>query len=206
MLLARRLVQLLVGLFLYGIAIAMMVQAGIGVPPWDVLTQGLVNVTGLPFWALTNIIGVFVLLLWIPIRQKPGIGTVLNVLLIGPSAGVGLAFIPPMTEVLPRIVLFGGGLVVLAIASGLYIGARFGPGPRDGLMTGLHARFGWPIWAVRTGIEVSVLLIGWALGGNAAIGTIAFALLIGPMVNVTIPFFTVKPRESAASPAPVVPA
>ena len=203
MLLLRRLAQLLIGLFLYGIAIAMMVQAGIGVPTWDVLTQGLVNVTGLPFWALTNIIGVFVLLQWIPIRQKPGLGTVLNVLLIGPSAGVGLSFIPPMTEVVPRIVLFGGGLVVLAIASGLYIGARFGPGPRDGLMTGIHARFGWPIWAVRTGIEVTVLLIGWALGGNAAIGTIAFALLIGPMVNVTIPFFTVKPRESAASPAPV---
>ena len=201
-----RYAQLLVGLVLYGFGLALMLRAAVGVAPWDVLSQGVSRVTGLPFGLVTNLIGVVVLLFWIPIRQRPGIGTVLNVLLIGPSAGVGLAFIPPMTEVVPRIALFGGGLVVLAIASGLYIGARFGPGPRDGLMTGLHARFGWPIWAVRTGIEVTVLLIGWALGGNAAIGTIAFALLIGPMVNVTIPFFTVKPRESAASPAPVVPA
>jgi uncharacterized membrane protein YczE len=183
----RRIAQLLIGLFLYGISIAMMVQAGIGVSPWDVLTQGVSKQTGLPFGLVTNLIGILVLLLWIPIRQKPGIGTVLNVLLIGPSAQLGLALIPTTTVVWQQVLLFTGGLALLAIASGLYLGARFGPGPRDGLMTGLHRRTGWRIWIVRTGIEVVVLTIGWFLGGNVGVGTLAFALLIGPMVGVTMP-------------------
>lgn len=204
MLLARRLAQLLVGLFLYGFAIGMMLEAAVGVAPWDVLTQGLMNVTGLPFWLLTNIIGVVVLLLWIPIRQKPGIGTVLNVLMIGPSADVARWMIPEVTELLPRILLFAGALVLLAVATGLYIGARFGPGPRDGLMTGIHRRWGWRIWIVRTSIEVTVLAIGWVLGGNVGLGTLAFALLIGPMVNVTLPLLRVpeaRTGEPAVSPA-----
>lgn len=187
----RRVAQLLVGLFLYGIAISMMVQASVGVDPWDVLTQGVSKITGVPFGWLTNIIGAIVLLLWIPIRQKPGIGTVLNVLLIGPSAQLGLSVIPAQKEIWLQIPLFLGGVVLLAIATGLYIGARLGPGPRDGLMTGIHRRTGWKIWIVRTGIEVSVLLIGWALGGNFGPGTVAFALLIGPLVNITLPLFTV---------------
>jgi hypothetical protein len=141
-LLARRIVQLLVGLVAYGFAIAMMVRAALGVPPWDVLTQGLMLQTGLPFGVLTNIIGALVLLLWIPIRQKPGIGTIANVLLVGPSIELGLAFIAAPTELWQRVLLFAGGLTLLAIASGLYIGARFGPGPRDGLMTGKS-----PCWA-----------------------------------------------------------
>ncbi len=189
--LIRRILQLVVGLFFYGFAIGMMVRAGIGVSPWDVLSQGVSLHSGMSFGLSTNVIGALVLLLWIPIRQKPGIGTVVNVLLIGPSAEVALAVVPVARDPLTGIILFGGGLVLLAVATGLYIGADFGPGPRDGLMTGLHRRTGWPIWLVRTGIESSVLLAGWMLGGSAGIGTIAFALLIGPMVNVTIPMFAV---------------
>ena len=187
----RRIAQLLVGLFLYGIAIAAMVRAGIGVGPWDVLTQGIVAQTGLGFGVVVIAVGAVVLLLWIPIRQKPGVGTVLNILLIGPAADIGLALIPQQHEWWLQGLVFAGGLVLLAIATGLYVGARLGPGPRDGLMTGMHARWGWPIWAVRTGIEVTVLAVGWLLGGQVGIGTVAFALLIGPMVGVTLPFFRV---------------
>jgi uncharacterized membrane protein YczE len=196
---ARRVLQLLLGLFLYGIAIAVMVRAGIGVSPWDVLTQGLSHQTGLPFGLLTNLIGVVVLLLWIPIRQKPGVGTVLNVLLIGPSAQFGLWLIPQQTVPWVQGLVFAGGLLLLAVATGLYIGARLGPGPRDGLMTGLHRRTGWKIWIVRTGIEVIVLSIGWLLGGQVGIGTLAFALLIGPLVNITLPLLTVPGGEPTAS-------
>jgi uncharacterized membrane protein YczE len=189
--LTRRIVQLLVGLFLYGIAISLMVQAGIGVAPWDVLTQGLSHQTGLDFGLLTNIIGGVVLLCWIPIRQRPGLGTLANVLLIGPSAQLGLWIFPKETAIGFQLLFFTGGLLLLAIATGLYIGARMGPGPRDGLMTGIHARTGWRLWMIRTAIEVTVLLIGWALGGNFGPGTIVFALLIGPMVAVTIPWLRV---------------
>ncbi len=187
----RRITQLLVGLFFYGFGIAMMVRAGIGVAPWDVLTQGISLRTGLPFGLITNLVGVLVLLLWIPIRQKPGLGTVLNVLLIGPSAQFGLWVLPEVSDLLIRIVVFAGGLALVAIATGMYIGARFGPGPRDGLMTGIHHRYGWKLWIVRTVIEVIVLTIGWLLGGNVGVGTLAFALLIGPMVHVTIPWLLV---------------
>ena len=187
----RRIPQLLVGLFLYGFAIALMVQAGIGVSPWDVLTQGIARQTGLSFGLITNVVGLLVLLLWIPIRQKPGLGTLLNVLLIGPSAQFGLWLLPLAHEPWERVTLFAGGLALLALATGLYIGARFGPGPRDGLMTGIHHRWGWRLWIVRTSIEVTVLAIGWLLGGNVGIGTLLFALLIGPMVTVTIPLLTV---------------
>ena len=191
LIMTRRIAQLFIGLFAYGIAIALMVRAAIGVPPWDVLSQGVSLHTGLPFGLVTNIIGLVVLLLWIPIRQKPGIGTVANVLLIGPSAQLGLWLLPEQTGLAARILLFAGGLALLAVATGLYIGSRFGPGPRDGLMTGIHRRFGWKLWIVRTAIEVTVLIIGWILGGNVGIGTLAFALLIGPMVNVTIPLLLV---------------
>jgi len=203
LLMTRRVAQLLVGLFLYGVAIAMMIRAALGIAPWDVLSQGIVLHTGANYAVVTNVIGALVLLLWIPIRQRPGLGTVANVLLIGPSIEVGLAFIPVVDDLLPRILLLVGGLVVLAVATGLYIGARFGPGPRDGLMTGIHRRTGWPIWIVRTGIEVTVLVVGWLLGGNVGIGTLAFALLIGPMVNITMPLLRVQeaPRTVEKVPA-----
>jgi uncharacterized membrane protein YczE len=197
----RRIPQLLIGLFLYGVAIAMMIRAGLGVSPWDVLSQGVSIQTGLAFGLVTNLIGMAVLLLWIPIREKPGIGTVLNVLLIGPSAEFGLWLIPAQTVLWAQILLFTGGLVLLAIATGLYIGARFGPGPRDGLMTGIHRRYGVRIWVVRTTIEVVVLAGGWLLGGTVGLGTVAFALFIGPLVNLTMPLLR-APDARTAEPEP----
>ncbi|GAA3728212.1 membrane protein [Leifsonia bigeumensis] len=201
----RRWVQLLLGLFLYGIAIAMMIRAAIGISPWDVLAQGISLRTGIPFGLVTNIVGVVVLLLWIPLRQRLGIGTVLNALLIGPSAEVGLWLIPLQDNIWMRILLFVGGLLLLAIATGLYIGARFGPGPRDGLMTGINKKYGVRIWIVRTSIEIVVLVIGWILGGNVGFGTLAFALLVGPLVHITMPILRVPDApttpEPAASPA-----
>jgi uncharacterized membrane protein YczE len=192
-----RLPQLVVGLFLYGIGLALMVRAGIGVAPWDVLSQGISLQTGLPFGLVTNLVGAAVLLLWIPIRQRPGLGTVLNVLMIGTSAEVGLWLIPVIEELVPRVLLFSAGLLLTAIATGLYIGARFGPGPRDGLMTGIHRRWGWRIWIVRTAIEVTVLAVGWLLGGNVGVGTLAFALLIGPLVQLTLPLLRVPEGVAA---------
>lgn len=194
--------QLLIGLFLYGFALAMMIRATLGVAPWDVLSQGASLQTGVPFGVMTNLIGGLVLLLWIPLRQRPGIGTVLNVLLVGPSAEVGLAVLGEPAALWSRILLFVGGLLLLAAASGLYIGARLGPGPRDGLMTGLHQRFGLPIWLVRTALEGTVLVLGWLLGGTAGVGTVAFALLIGPLINLALPIFRIPvPRNTPTPPS-----
>jgi uncharacterized membrane protein YczE len=196
----RRIAQLMIGLFLYGIGIALIVRGAIGVAPWDVLTQGIDNYTGWGFGLITVLLSGVVLLFWIPIRQKPGIGTLLNALLVGPFAQFGLWLIPEGLDLWLRIILFTVGLLVLAVATGLYIGAHFGPGPRDGLMTGLHKRTGLKIWIVRTSIEVTVLGIGWALGGNVGIGTVLFALLIGPLCNWTIPFFSIKQPAAATPP------
>jgi len=191
-------IQLLIGLFLYGIGIALIVRGAIGVAPWDVLAQGIDNHTHLGFGLITILLSGVVLLLWIPLRQKPGAGTLFNALLIGPSADVGLWLIPADLDLWVRVLFFASGLLLIAIASGLYIGAHFGPGPRDGLMTGLHARTGWKIWIVRTGIEVIVLGIGWVLGGNVGIGTVLFAVLIGPLCQRTIPLFAIS-RPAAVS-------
>ena len=196
-----RLLQLLLGLFLYGFGAAVMIRAAIGVAPWDVLSQGIALQTPLSFGVATNVIGALVLLLWWPIRQKPGLGTVLNVMLIGPSAQFGLWLLPEVHGLAWQIPMFVCGLLLVALATGLYIGARFGPGPRDGLMTGLHARTGWPIWIVRSAIEGTVLLIGWWLGGNVGVGTLAFALLIGQLCGVTLPLFGIrKPAPAAVAP------
>ena len=200
-LLIRRWVQLLFGLFLYGIAISLMIRAAIGISPWDVLAQGLSIRTGIQFGHMSIIVSGFVLLLWIPLRQPLGIGTVLNAILIGPFADLGLSIIPEQTELWAQIPMFTAGLVMLAIATGLYIGARFGPGPRDGLMTGIHYKFGVRIWVVRTAIEVIVLIIGFILGGNVGFGTLAFALLVGPMVHKTMPIFHI-PTASSTPAAP----
>ncbi len=192
---APRFAQLVSGLFLYGIGISLMVQAALGIAPWDVLTQGIAKQTGWPFGLLTNVIGAAILL---PVVAAPAEtwarGTVLNVLLIGPSAQFGLWLFPALHSLPVQIVAFAAGMGVLALATGLYIGADFGPGPRDGLMTGLHRRTGWPIWAVRTGIEAAVLLVGSWLGGNAGWGTLAFALLIGPMCAATLRWFAPNVR------------
>ena len=198
----QRLVKLLIGLFLYGIGIALIVRGAVGVAPWDVLTQGIDSHVHLGFGLVTTIISGIVLLLWIPLRQRLGVGTVANALLVGPSADVGLWLIPADLDLWVRVVLFAAGLLLLAVASGIYIGADLGPGPRDGLMTGLHARTGWPIWRVRTGIEGGVLLIGWLLGGNVGLGTVAFALLIGPLCQWALPLFDRESRRRTPT-APV---
>ncbi|TDW30012.1 YczE/YyaS/YitT family protein [Cryobacterium psychrophilum] len=198
----RRLTQLFIGLFLYGIGIALIVRGAIGVAPWDVLTQGVDAHTHLGFGTITILISAVVLVLWIPIRQKPGVGTLFNAVLVGPSADVGLLLIPEGLDLWVRVLLFAAGLLLVAVATGLYIGAHFGPGPRDGLMTGLHQRTGWRIWVVRTGIEVTVLGIGWVLGGDVGVGTVLFAVLIGPLCQVTIPLFAIK--RPTPGPSPVV--
>jgi uncharacterized membrane protein YczE len=190
----RRTLQLLIGLFLYGAGCALTVEAGLGVDPWTVFAQGISIHTGIGIGWVTNIVGFLVLLLWIPLRQKPGIGTVANIALVGTSMQVVLWCVPPIMGLLAQISTLVGGILLVAVASGLYIGARFGPGPRDGLMTGLHARLGWPIWVCRATVELSVLVIGWALGGTVGIGTVLFAALIGPLVHVALPLLdTARP-------------
>jgi len=183
-----RLLQLLAGLFVFGIGIALMLRAGVGLAPWDVLTQGIALQSGWPFGVITVLISLFVLLMWPLLRQRPHWGTLLNCVLIGPAAQLGLALLPEQIHGLHwQILLFMVGLLLIAVATGLYIGAHLGTGPRDGLMTGLHARTGWAIWKVRTVLEVLVLTIGAQLGGNIGWGTLAFALLIGPLCGISLP-------------------
>lgn len=198
-----RIVQLLVGLVLYGAGCAIMVGAGIGLDPWTVFAQGISRQTGIGIGWVTNIVGFLVLLLWIPLRQRPGLGTVANILLVGTSMQATLAVSPAVDGFALQLIVFVAGMVLVAVASGLYIGADFGPGPRDGLMTGLHARFGWPIWAARLGVEASVLLAGWILGGTVGIGTIIFALGIGPLVHRTLPLFDRRRRAARRAVAEV---
>lgn len=189
---------MLIGLTLFGPAAAVMIQAQIGIDPWTVFAQGLSNVTGLSLGWLTVLIGFAVMLLWLPLRLKPGIATLLNILMVGPGVDLGMMLVPTPPELWQRILLFAAGLVLLAVSTGMYIGTHFGTGPRDGLMTGLNARFGIPVWIARTSTELVVLLIGWALGGNVGVGTIAFALLIGPLCGLTLPLFTL-PRPQSGS-------
>ncbi|WP_454150650.1 membrane protein YczE [Microbacterium lacticum] len=193
----QRVVHLLVGLALYGAGCAIMVRAGIGLDPWTVFAQGVSLQTGIGIGWVTNIVGFLVLLLWIPLRQKPGVGTLANILLVGTSMQATLAVFPAIDGFALQVLVFLLGMMLVAVASGLYIGADFGPGPRDGLMTGLRARFGWPIWAARLVVEASVLLAGWLLGGTVGLGTIIFALGIGPLVHRTLPLFDLRRRRDA---------
>jgi len=176
-----------------------MVLAGIGVGPWTVFAQGLSRVTGVGLGWLANAIGLGVLLLWIPLRQRPGVGTLLNVLLVGTAIQLTVDLLPAPHALVLRIPLFAVGLVLLAVASGVYIGAKLGPGPRDGLMTGLHARTGRPIWQCRAAVELSVLAVGWVLGGNVGVGTVAFALGIGPLVGYFLPLLDPSRRPAPAA-------
>ncbi|GGH39127.1 membrane protein YczE [Microbacterium album] len=194
----RRIVQLLIGLPLYGAGVALTVEAGLGVDPWTVLAEGLALHTGLGVGWVTNLLGALVLLAWIPLRERPGAGTVLNILVVGTALQLTLDLLPSAESVLARIAMLGGGIALVGLASGLYIGARFGPGPRDGLMTGLNRRLGWPVWQARAAVELTVLALGWLLGGTVGWGTIAFAALIGPAVHVCLRILDTGRREPAA--------
>jgi uncharacterized membrane protein YczE len=192
----RRIVQLYLGLLLYGISDAMMLLAGLGVNPWDVLHQGLSRRFGLGVGTWVVIVGVVVLLLWIPLRQRPGIGTVSNVLVIGLVIDLVLGTVPAPHALLPRAVLMLAGVGLNGVATGAYIGAGLGPGPRDGLMTAFADR-GHSIRVVRTCIELSVLVAGALLGGTVGIGTIVYALAIGPLAHVFVPRLRIEERTPA---------
>lgn len=181
-----RLSRLLVGLVLYGVGCGIMVQAHIGVDPWTVFAQGLSVQTGVGIGWITNLVGLLVLLLWIPLRQRPGIGTVANILLVGTSMQLTISVLPEVGGLGAQVAVFLGGMALVALASGVYIGARLGPGPRDGLMTGMNSRLGWPLWVCRLTIEATVLLVGWLLGGTVGLGTVLFAAGIGPLVHIAL--------------------
>lgn len=189
--LPRRIVQLLVGLTLYGVSMAMMVRGALGLDPWDVFHMGVASHVPLTFGQVTIVVGALVLLLWVPLRQWPGLGTVANVVVIGLAADAGLALIAQPHAWWARAALLLSGLVLNGIAGGLYIGSQLGPGPRDGLMTGLARRTGLSIRLVRTTIEVVVLLVGWLLGGSVGLGTVLYAVSIGPLVQFFLPRLTV---------------
>jgi uncharacterized membrane protein YczE len=184
-----RLVQLYAGLILYGVSSSLLVLAGLGLDPWDVFHQGLARTFGLSIGTWAILVGVAVLLLWIPLRQRPGIGTVSNVVLVGGTMNVVLGMVGPPHALGARIACLAVGVFLNGVATGAYIGAGFGPGPRDGLMTGLAAR-GHSIRVVRTGLEVLVLITGWLLGGTVGVGTLVYALSIGPLAHVFIPLFS----------------
>jgi uncharacterized membrane protein YczE len=190
--LGRRLPQLLVGLTLYGLSMAMLVRADLGLDPWDVLHQGLTRYLPLSFGTVTIVVGALVLLLWIPLRQKPGVGTVSNVVVIGLAADLGLWLLTTPDSLAGRIVLMVGAVVLNGLAGAVYIGSQLGPGPRDGLMTGLAARTGQSLRLVRVGLEVTVLLIGVVLGGTVGVGTVLYALAIGPLVQIFLRFTVVR--------------
>jgi uncharacterized membrane protein YczE len=190
----RRLTQLLLGLTLYAVSMAMQIRSGLGLNPWDVLHEGLTKQTPLSFGVITAITGVIVLLLWIPLRQRPGVGTVANVVVIAAIVDVALALLPAPDALVARIALLVGGIVLNGVATAAYVGARLGPGPRDGLMTGLSARTGRSVRLVRTCIEVVVLAGGWLLGGTVGVGTVLYALGIGPLTQAFLPLFAVRTR------------
>lgn len=185
------LVRLIIGLYLFGLGIAFQIRAALGLAPWDVFGQGLANITGLSFGLATVLASAIILLLWIPLKQKPGLGTVFNALLIGPFVDLSLRFVPSAADwgIVGQIGWYVLGMAIIALGTGIYIGARLGPGPRDGLMTGSVKKFGKPIWIVRTVLEGGATLIGIALGGPVGLGTLLFVVGIGPMVQVSMRAF-----------------
>ena len=197
--LARRLPQLYLGLALYGFSMAMMVRSDLGLAPWDVLHQGLARYLPVSYGTVTVLVGVVVLLLWVPLRLRPGLGTVSNVVVIGVAVDVGLAVLTTPSSLAARVLLLVLGVVGNGLAGAVYIGSQFGPGPRDGLMTGLARRTGLSLRLVRTGIEVLVLTLGFLLGGTLGAGTVLYALAIGPLVQLFLPVVGVRLAPVAGS-------
>ncbi|MCE0844942.1 hypothetical protein LVQ79_05110 [Buttiauxella sp. A2-C1_F] len=191
---ARRLLQLYTGLVLYGVSTAMFVRANLGADPWNVFHLGVARIFSLNIGMVMIVVGAVVLLLWIPLRQKPGLGTISNVIVLGLAADAALALMPPIESLVARSFLLFAAILVNAIATGMYIGAGFGSGPRDGLMTGINARTGWSVRSVRTAIELTVLLAGWLMGGTFGVGTVLYALAIGPLIQICLPWFRTVPR------------
>jgi hypothetical protein len=200
----RRAGQLLAGLLLFGIGVGLLVRAGLGLSPWDVLHQGLAQRTGLSLGTVVILVSLIVLTAWIPLRQRPGVGTLANALLVGLFVDLTLALVPPANSIAVGVGVLLLGIAVNALGTALYLGANLGPGPRDGLMVGL-ARRGASIRVVRTAIEVAVLATGWLLGGTVGAGTVIFAVAIGPLVHFLLPLFAVAsdppPERSPASPS-----
>ncbi len=202
----RRLVQLQVGLLLYGLSMALMIHSRLGLDPWDVFHQGVAKRLHLSFGTVVIIVGALVLLLWIPLRQRPGVGTISNVVVIGVSVDVFLWLVPAPSALWLRITLLVAGVVLNGVATGMYIGARLGPGPRDGLMTGLVSRTGRSVRLVRTTIEVAVLVTGFLLGGTVGLATVLYAVSIGPLTQLFLPVFWVAPAPAPASDGAPIPA
>ncbi|MFJ7329229.1 YitT family protein [Streptomyces cyaneofuscatus] len=201
--LIRRLVQLYVGLTLYGASSALLVRAELGLEPWGVLHQGLTELTGISIGVVSIIVGAIVLLLWIPLRQRPGLGTVSNVFVVGLAMDGTLALVGDLDGFGVRIPVMVLGIVLNGVATGLYIAARFGPGPRDGLMTGLNRVTGRSIRLMRTAIEVAVVVTGFLLGGSLGAGTVLYALAIGPLAQLFLRVFELPaPAPATVTPAP----
>lgn len=204
----RRIPRLVVGLVMLGLGIAFMVAADLGLSPWSVLDQGISHHTGIPIGTVSILVGALVLLAWVPLRERPGLGTVLNVVLIGATIDAALVVLHTPGTLAGRVAYLVLGVFLWGPGSGLYIGAALGPGPRDGLMTGLAARGVGSIRGVRTGLEITALAAGWLLGGSVGLGTLAFALTIGPNVHWFLPRLavpTTPPATSPPGPAPVPP-
>lgn len=197
--LPRRIAQLMVGLVLYGASMGMMVESHLGLDPWDVFHDGVTRLLPLSFGTVVILAGLVVLLAWLPLRQAPGLGTVANVVVIGLATDATLVLLDSPGSMAARTALLLSGVVLNALAGALYIGAQLGPGPRDGLMTGLVRRTGWSIRLVRTGLEATVLVVGFALGGTVGVGTVLYALSIGPLLQLFWPW-TVVPLTQPPAP------
>jgi uncharacterized membrane protein YczE len=192
-----RLPGLITGLILFGIGIGAMVQAGLGLGPWEVFHQGIARLTGLQIGTVSILVGIPVLACWWPLGERPGAGTIINIALIGTATNVAISLIPAAHGLLQQLAMMLAGVLVIAAGSGLYLAADLGPGPRDGLMTGLHMRFGWSVRRARTGIELTVLVVGFLAGGTIGIGTVVFALAIGPLVQGALRVFDREGRISS---------
>ena len=195
----RRLIQLYFGLMLYGVSTAVYVRANLGADPWNVFHLGVAGLTSVNLGVVMILTGAAVLLLWIPLRQRPGLGTISNVIVLGLAADATLALMPPLESLWLRGLMLGLAVILNALATGMYIGAGFGAGPRDGLMTGIHARTGWSVRWIRMAIELSVLVIGTLLGGTFGIGTVIYALANGPLIQICLPWFQL-PRVAQRRP------